>query len=86
MTDPKIQKAWIDAVKSCGQSLIDNAEKIAGDFDFQTETKISITLKPKEIVDISVTTSYVPRDINDKSIIASTAPTQERLIILGGRP
>lgn len=81
MIDPKIQKAWIDAVKSCGQSLIDNAEKIAGDFDFQTETKICITLKPKEIVDISITTSYVPRDINDKSRIASTIPTQERVII-----
>lgn len=29
-TDPKTQEVWIEAVKSCGQSLIDNAEEIAG--------------------------------------------------------
>ena len=34
MTDHKSQKEWIDAIRSCGQSLIDNAESIAGDFDF----------------------------------------------------
>lgn len=75
MTDPKIQEAWIKAVKSCGQSLIDNAEKIAGDFDFQTDTDIVISLKPSELTRISVTSSYIPRDIDDKTKLAATNPS-----------
>ena len=36
-TPKEIQEKWIEAIKDCGQSLIDNAEKIAGDYKFQTE-------------------------------------------------
>lgn len=78
MTDPKTQETWINAIKSCGQSLIDNAEQIAGDFDFQTGTNICIALKPREIVEISVTTSYLPHDINDKAKAASTIPGKDK--------
>lgn len=77
MTDSKVQEAWINAVKSCGQSLIDNAKSIAGDFDFQTETKICITLKPGEFVDISVAISYIPHDINDQERPVTTIPKNE---------
>lgn len=75
MTDPKLQKVWIDAIKSCGQSLIDNAESIAGDFDFQTDTDIVINLKPRDFARISVTSNYIPKDINDKTKLATTIPS-----------
>lgn len=42
----EIQEKWIQAIKDCGQSLIDNAEKIAGDYDFQTSVYISMDLTP----------------------------------------
>ena len=78
MTDSKTQETWINAIKSCGQSLVDNAELIAGDFDFQTGTNICIALKPREIVEISVTTSYLPHDINDRTKAVSTIPSQDK--------
>ena len=74
MTDQKTQEAWINAVKSCGQSLIDNAEQIAGSFDFQTDVDIVINLSPKEFARISITTNYFPRDIKDKNKVATTFP------------
>lgn len=67
-----IQESWINAVKSCGQSLIDNAEKIAGDFDFQTATTIFIEIEPQSFPEISVTHSYIPRDIQNKKKAAIT--------------
>ena len=74
MTDHKSQKEWIDAIRSCGQSLIDNAESIAGDFDFQTDTDIVINLKPRDFARISVTANYI-QDINDKTKLATTIPS-----------
>lgn len=55
------QDKWIQAIKDCGQSLIDNAEKIAGDYDFQRSVYISMDLTPGEVVEISVNTSYCPK-------------------------
>lgn len=52
---------WIQAIKDCGQSLVDNAEKIAGDYDFQRSVYISMDLAPGEVVEISVNTSYCPK-------------------------
>ena len=48
-TNPETQERWIEAVKSCGQSLIDNAEEIAGDYEYETGVDITISLKPNEI-------------------------------------
>jgi len=57
----KIQDKWIQAIKDCGQSLIENAKKIAGDYDFQRSVYISIDLTPGEVVVISVDTRYLPK-------------------------
>ena len=67
----EIQDKWIQAIKDCGQSLIDNAEKIAGDYDFQSNVYISIDLTPGEVVEISVDTRYLPKasERDDKIII-----------------
>ena len=60
-TNPKIQEIWVEAIKDCGQSLIDNAEKIAGDYEFETGVDITISLKPNEFVEIKVATTYLPK-------------------------
>ena len=60
-TDPKTQEVWIEAVKSCGQSLIDNAEEIAGNYEYETGVTITISLKPHEPAEINVATTYIPK-------------------------
>lgn len=67
-TNPKIQEIWVEAIKDCGQSLIDNAEKIAGDYEFETGVDITISLKPNEIVEIKVATTYLPK-AKDRGIV-----------------
>lgn len=69
MTEKEIQDACIQAIKDCGQSLIDNAEKIAGDYDLQTSINISMMLSPGEMVEIDVSTSYVPKS-SIKGVVA----------------
>ena len=67
-TQKEIQEKWIQAIKDCGQSLIDNAEKIAGDYDFQTSVTISMELGPNKPVEICINTCYLPKSQN-KTII-----------------
>ena len=66
------QEAWVNAVKSCGQSLIDNAEQIAGDYTFQTGTDIIIKLRPSDFVSVKVMQEYLPIDFHDRKKPAST--------------
>ena len=80
MVSKETQDTWINAVKSCGQSLIDNAEAIAGDFDFQTSADIFITLKPHELPEISVTHNYLPRDIRDKNRVVAITGCDKGII------
>ena len=67
-TRKEIQEKRIQAIKDCGQSLIDNAEKIAGDYDFQTSVTISMELGPNKSVEICINTCYLPKSQN-KAII-----------------
>ncbi len=71
----EIQDKWIQAIKDCGQSLIDNAKKIAGDYDFQTSVYISMDLTPGEVVEINVDTRYCPkaRGGSDKLVVLPDA-------------
>lgn len=62
MTSDKIQNQWIQAIKDCGQSLIDNAEEIAGRYDNQTAVCISMLLVPGKAIKISVNTNYIPKN------------------------
>lgn len=69
MTKKEIQEAWIQAIKDCGQSLIDNAEKIAGDYDLQTSVSISMLLTPGDAVEIDVSTSYLPKTSTKRVVV-----------------
>lgn len=66
-TSKEIQDKWVEAIKDCGQSLIDNAEKIAGEYKFQTSIYISMLLNPGEFVEISVDTKFIPQTRADKN-------------------
>ncbi len=61
MITKEIQENWIQAIKDCGQSLIDNAEEIAGNYDLQTGVNIFISLNPGEFVEIEISTTYIPK-------------------------
>ena len=50
----KVQDQWVQTIKDCGQSLIDNAEEIAGHYDWQKSVYISMLLSPGEPIEISV--------------------------------
>lgn len=73
MTKQEIQEAWVQAIKDCGQSLIDNAEKIAGDYDTQTSVSISMLLNPGDVVEIDISTTYLPKS-STKEIVALPGP------------
>lgn len=69
-TNPETQERWIEAVKSCGQSLIDNAEEIAGDYEYETGVDITISLMPNEIAEIKVATTYIPKNRKGNGIVS----------------
>lgn len=71
-TNPKTQETWVEAIKSCGQSLIDNAEEIAGDYEFETGVDITISLKPQQSVEIKVATTYLPKARDRSGVVALT--------------
>ena len=78
----EIQDKWIQAIKDCGQSLIDNAEKIAGDYDFQRSVYISMDLTPGDVVEISVNSSYYPKanGLEDKIVVLPPSAKQAEFI------
>lgn len=63
MVSAKVQEQWVDAVKSIGQSLIDNADEIAGHYDYQTCVDIMVTLEPNQPVEVSINSRYLPKSI-----------------------
>lgn len=54
----------IQTIKSCGKELIENADKIANDFKYQTDLsiKIHIDFYEHKIPEIEVTTHFIPGD------------------------
>lgn len=51
----------IKRVKECGQSLIDNAESIAGDYKLQTDLDIYISIPVTgNLPEIAVTSRFMP--------------------------
>lgn len=62
MTYNKIyREELIEHIKACGQSIIDNAEKIAGDYKFDTGTYIELHVgNCDEAPYISVTKDFIP--------------------------
>lgn len=68
-TNPKIQEIWVEAIKDCGQSLIDNAKEIAGDYEYETGVDITISLMPNEIAEIKVATTYIPKNRKGDGVV-----------------
>ena len=56
----------IEHIKACGQSIIDNAEKIAGDYKFDTGTYIELHVgNCDEAPYISVTKDFIPERLKE---------------------
>ena len=48
----------IQQIKDCGQSIIDNAETIVGDFEYPIGTKITIDIPMQEVPTIRAERSF----------------------------
>ena len=51
----------IQQIKDCGQTIIDKAEEIYGDFECQTSLRIIITMECKEVPTINVDRQFYSR-------------------------
>lgn len=57
----------IEHIKACGQSIIDNAEKIIGDYKFDTGTYIELHVGDCDNAPyISVTKNFIPERFVEK--------------------
>ena len=51
----------VKIIKHCGQSIIDNAESIAGDYDHQTDLTVTIRLSMEDKMPVIETCSqFIP--------------------------
>lgn len=56
----------IKQLKSCGQSIIDNAEKIVSDVRYPLNTKIIIDMKANEMPIIAYERSFIPESLLER--------------------
>ncbi len=58
----------VETIKQCGQSIIDNAESIAGDYKYQTYLEISIKIPATNdgIASINIDTDFLPEGCFEK--------------------
>lgn len=66
-------KNWEEVIKACGKAIIDNADKIAGNYPYQTGVDVSfcIDAENREAPEIEVIQRFVPKGIVEKSITLS---------------
>ncbi len=65
MSNEEATAELIQSIKECGQSIIDNAEKIVNDYKFQTEyidVHISLSVTGNDMPTISVSNEFVPEE------------------------
>lgn len=64
--DKTYREELIEHIKACGQSIIDNAEKIVGDYKFDAGTYIELHVgKCDEAPYISVTKDFIPERLKE---------------------
>ena len=64
--DKTYREELIEQIKACGQSIIDNAEKIVGDYKFDAGTYIELHVgKCDEAPHISVTKDFIPERLKE---------------------
>lgn len=60
---------WTEQLKACGQSIIDNAEKLADIGEYQTELKVIISISGHNMPVIAANTEWIPeRWVDDHNI------------------
>ncbi len=60
---------WTEQLKACGQSIIDNAEKLADIGKYQTELKVIISISGHNMPVIAANTEWIPeRWVDDHNI------------------
>lgn len=60
---------WTEQLKACGQSIIDNAEKLADISRHQTELKVIISISGHNMPVIAANTEWIPeRWVDDHNI------------------
>lgn len=65
-------KKLIETVKNCGQSIIDNAAYIVGDYQYQTEITVSFTVGVEnEVPEISAEVRWLPEKEVDRYKVKS---------------
>lgn len=57
----------VEYIRECGKSIMDNAEQIANNFDYQTEIDVSFHIGPgmEELPEIVVDSRFIPKGIID---------------------
>lgn len=64
--DKTYREELIEHIKACDQSIIDNAEKIVGDYKFDAGTYIELHVgKCDEAPHISVTKDFIPERLKE---------------------
>lgn len=58
----------IQQIKDCGQSIIDNAESIYGDYKYPTDLKITIDLPCNQHPTIQTVKSFVPEQLIESNL------------------
>ena len=62
-------QCWTEQLKACGQSIIDNAEKLADISRYQTELKVIISISGHNMPVIATDTEWFPeRWVDDHNI------------------
>lgn len=57
-----IHQNWIEYLKACGQSIVDNAESIVGSEPYLSDVTVSIYLRPGEAPYINVDRTFYPEE------------------------
>lgn len=66
MTDEEIKQRVIEQIKVCGESIIENAENIAGDYKYRSTEflHISFDVKDKEAPEIVAEIRFIPEEVS----------------------
>ena len=65
------QEEFVRRIRACGQSIVDHAKDIAGQYPFQTELTVSfhIDFGKNSVPEIEVKTRFLPERVVDKRFI-----------------
>lgn len=61
-------KRWTEQLKACGQSIIDNAERIADIAEYQTELNVHIRIAGRKTPVIEMDTEWLPERLLEDAI------------------